>query len=195
MAFRNDGDESPNDDNMGGNLMDMEYFLRICNYGWILGTHPTPSPRHYSMVLPWRKFPNALCTMHQMMPWKGRCKLPHQAMEMFHEKNLGRIQDKQAYDDEVANLKKGHDHLYTEYHKMVHDVSKMFDWRDGVGKVDYHKAMDAERFENNNEELEMEMEMEMEKLRLAKEHKCILKAYAHIIQNTKKAMKNKFSTD
>nr|XP_020147901.1 uncharacterized protein LOC109733113 [Aegilops tauschii subsp. strangulata] len=94
--------------------------------------------------------------------------------EMFHEQNLGRIQDKHAYEDEVAKLKKDYDHLCTEYHKMVDDVSKMFDWQDGVGKIDYQKAMDAEIYE---------------KLRLAKEQKCILQAQADIIHNTRKAMK------
>ena len=87
--------------------------------------------------------------------------------EMFHEQNLGRIQDKHAYEDEVAKLKKDYDLLCTEYHKMVDDVSKMFDWHDGVGKIDYQKAMDAGKFEKQKEELELEMKME--KLRLAKE--------------------------
>ncbi|KAE8790972.1 hypothetical protein D1007_34619 [Hordeum vulgare] len=80
------------------------------------------------------------------------------------------IQDKHAYDDEVAMLKKDRDHLCTEYHKMVDDVSKMFDWHDSIGKVDYQKATDAEKYEKKKEYLEME------KLRLAKEHKCTLKA-------------------
>jgi hypothetical protein len=107
--------------------------------------------------------------------------------EMFHEQNLGRIQDKHAYEDEVAKLKKDYDHLCTEYHNMVDDVSKMFDWQDGVGKIDYQKAMDAEKFEKQKEELELEMKME--KLRLAKEQRCILQAQADIIHNTRKAMK------
>jgi hypothetical protein len=54
--------------------------------------------------------------------------------EMFHEQNLGRIQDKNAYDAEVAKLMKEKDHLYDEYHKMVDDVTKMFDWQDGVAR-------------------------------------------------------------
>ncbi|XP_044428528.1 uncharacterized protein [Triticum aestivum] len=107
--------------------------------------------------------------------------------EMFHEQNLGRIQDKHAYEDDVAKLKKDYDLLCTEYHKMVDDVSKMFDWQDGVGKIDYQKAMDAEKFEKQKEELELEMKME--KLRLAKEQRCILQAQADIIHNTRKAMK------
>jgi hypothetical protein len=107
--------------------------------------------------------------------------------EMFHEQNLGRIQDKNAYENEIAKLKKEYDDLCSEYHKMVDDVTKMFDWQDGVGKVDYQKAMDAEKYEKKKEELEMEVKME--KLRLAKEQKCILSAQADIIQNTRKAMK------
>ncbi|KAE8791702.1 putative chloride channel-like protein CLC-g [Hordeum vulgare] len=72
---------------------------------------------------------------------------------------------------------------------MVDDVSKIFDWQDGIGKVDYQKAMDAEKYEKKKEELEMEMKMKMENLRLAKEQKCILMAHADIIQNTRKVMK------
>ncbi|KAE8780682.1 hypothetical protein D1007_46146 [Hordeum vulgare] len=70
---------------------------------------------------------------------------------------------------------------------MAGDVSKTFDWLDGVGKVDYQKAMDADKFEKRKDELEMEVKME--KLGLAKEQKCILKAQANIIQNIRKAMK------
>ncbi|KAE8802257.1 hypothetical protein D1007_22136 [Hordeum vulgare] len=116
MPSWNYGDEGSNHDNMGGNLMDMEYFL-----------------------------------------W-----------EMFREQNLGKIQYKHAYEDEIAKLKNEYDHICTEYHKMVDDVSKMFDWQDGVGKVDYQKAMDVV-FDKKKEELEME------NLRLAIEQKCIMK--------------------
>ncbi|KAE8811498.1 putative polyprotein [Hordeum vulgare] len=96
--------------------------------------------------------------------------------------NLGRIQDKYVYEEELAKLKKERDHTCTKYHKLVDDVSKMFDWHDGVGTVDYQRAMDAHKFEKKNEELEMEVKME--KLRLAKEQK-----HEDIIQNTRKAMK------
>ena len=85
---------------------------------------------------------------------------------MFHEQNLGRIQDKNAYENEITKLKKEYDDLCSEYHKMVDDVTKMFDWQDGVGKVDCQKAMDAEKYEKKKEELEMQVKME--KLRLAR---------------------------
>jgi hypothetical protein len=106
---------------------------------------------------------------------------------MFHEENLGRIQDKYVYEEELAKLKKEKDHLCNEYHKFVNDVSKMFDWQDGVGKVDYQKAMDVDKFEKKKQQIEMEVKTA--KLRLAKEQKYILKAQADIIQNTRKAMK------
>jgi hypothetical protein len=48
--------------------------------------------------------------------------------EMFHEQNLGRIQDKHGYEDELAKLMEEKDRLCSEYHKMVDDVTKMFDW-------------------------------------------------------------------
>ncbi|KAE8777963.1 hypothetical protein D1007_49189 [Hordeum vulgare] len=47
-------------------------------------------------------------------------------------------------------------------HEMM--PRKTFDWRDGIGKMDYHKAMDARKYEKKKEELEMEMKIE--KLRL-----------------------------
>ncbi|XBI83668.1 hypothetical protein VPH35_092141 [Triticum aestivum] len=177
MPSWNDGDESSHDDSMRGNLMDMEYF-----------DTPDTIPEPLWCGAPMEEV--AKCTLHQMKPRKcvafegantGRrfygCPVQNcliKLWEMFHEKNLGRIQDKHAYEDEVAKLKKEYDHLCTEYHKMVDDVSKMFDWQDGVGKIDYQKAMDAKKYEKKKEELELEMKMEM--LRLAKEYKCILQA-------------------
>ncbi|KAI4990838.1 hypothetical protein ZWY2020_039209 [Hordeum vulgare] len=171
MPSWNDGDESSDDDSMGGNLMDMEYFDT---------PHTIPEPLFCGA--PMEEVPK--CTLHQVMPRK---------CVSFEGANTGRgfygcpvqgrvncgvvqwvgpvwIQDKHAYDDEVAMLKKDRDHLCTEYHKMVDDVSKMFDWHDSIGKVDYQKATDAEKYEKKKEYLEME------KLRLAKEHKCTLKA-------------------
>ncbi|KAI4970764.1 hypothetical protein ZWY2020_001678 [Hordeum vulgare] len=167
MPSWNDGDESSDDDSMVVSLMDMEYFDTR-------DTIPEPLFRG----APMEEVPK--CTLHEMMPRKcvsfegantrrrfygcpvQNCHI--KLWEMFHEQNLDRIQYKHAYDDEVAKLKKGHDHLYTEYHKMVDDFSKTFDWRDGIGKMDYHKAVDARKYEKKKEELEMEMKIE--KLRL-----------------------------
>ncbi|KAE8797192.1 hypothetical protein D1007_27751 [Hordeum vulgare] len=117
----------------------------------------------------------AKCTLHETRPRKGvafevkwvdpvhpdilknRLIKP---WELFHEQNLGGIQDKNAYDAELDKLMKEKDHL-----------------------LDYQKAMDDEKFEKQKEELEME------KLRLAKEQRCILQAQEHIIHKTRKAMK------
>ncbi|XBH95556.1 hypothetical protein VPH35_086099 [Triticum aestivum] len=169
MPSWNDGDES-SDDSMGGNLMDMEYFDTP-------DTIPEPlwcgapmeevakctlhdmKPRKcvaFEGANTGRRFygcpvqGGVNCGVVQWVDpvWPDvlkNCLI--KLWEMFHEQNLGRIQDKHAYEDEVAKLKKDYDLLCTEYHKMVDDVSKMFDWQDGVGKIDYQKAMDAEKFE------------------------------------------------
>jgi hypothetical protein len=105
---------------------------------------------------------------------------------MFHEQNSGRVTEKQAYDRELAKLKNENGHHCNQYQKLVDDVTKMFDWQDGIGKVDSQKAMDVEEFEKNKEELQMEVKME--KLSLAKEQRCILQSQADIIKNTRKAM-------
>ncbi|KAE8780829.1 hypothetical protein D1007_45974 [Hordeum vulgare] len=131
MPSWNDGDESSDDDIIGGNLMDMGYFVT-----------PDTIPEPLFCGAPMEEVPK--CTLHEMMPRKQA-----------------------SYDDEVAKLKKEHDHVCTQYHKMVDGVSEMFDSRDGIGKVDYQKAMDAEKYEKRKEEVEMEMKTE--KLRLAKE--------------------------
>ena len=42
-----------------------------------------------------------------------------------------------VYEKNLAKMKKQYDHMCNEYQKMVDDVSKMFDWHDGVDKLDY----------------------------------------------------------
>lgn len=99
---------------------------------------------------------------------------------MFHEQNCGRVTEKLAYEKNLAKMKKHYDHVCNEYQKMVDDISKMFDWQDGVDKVDYQMEMKKKE--------EVEMELKMEKLRLANEQRCIMKTQSDIIQNTRKAM-------
>ena len=84
------------------------------------------------------------------------------------------------------------DKLCIEYTKLVQDVSKMFDWQDGrVDHMDYQKAVEEEEFEKKKKEVEesARLEVQMEKLKLAKDPRCILQSQAHIIKNTRKAMK------
>ncbi|XBI28450.1 hypothetical protein VPH35_052677 [Triticum aestivum] len=124
------------------------------------------------------------------------CKL----WEMFHEQNIGRVQDKEKFEKELARLKSEHDRelaklrnendkLCIEYTKLVDDVSKMFDWQDG--RVD-QKQVQEEELEKKKKELEEKamLEVQMEKLKLAKEKRCILQSQADIIKNTRKAMKD-----
>ncbi|XBI84561.1 hypothetical protein VPH35_092847 [Triticum aestivum] len=110
---------------------------------------------------------------------------------MFHEQNCGRVVDKQKYEKHLAKLKTENDKLCIEYTKLVQDVSKMFDWQDGrVDHMNYQKAVDEEEFEKKKEVEESgKLEVQMEKLKLAKEHRCILQSQADIIKNTRKAMK------
>ncbi|XBJ21084.1 hypothetical protein VPH35_011798 [Triticum aestivum] len=107
--------------------------------------------------------------------------------------NCGRVVDKQKYEKHLAKLKTENDKLCIEYTKLVQDVSKMFDWQDGrVDHMDYQKAIDEEEFEKKKKkevEESAKLEVQMEKLKLAKEHRCILQSQADIIKNTRKAMK------
>ncbi|VAH85912.1 unnamed protein product [Triticum turgidum subsp. durum] len=125
--------------------------------------------------------------------------------EMFHEQNCGRVLDKEKFEKELAKLKCEHerelaklkmenDKLCIEYTRLVDDVSKMFDWRDGrVDKKVYQKQVEEEELEKKKkEELEEKamLEVQMENLKLAKEQRCILQSQADIIKNTRKAMKD-----
>ena len=44
--------------------------------------------------------------------------------DMYHEENLGRVQDKEAHEIEVEKLKKELDSLGNQYSQLVDDVSK-----------------------------------------------------------------------
>ncbi|XBI40911.1 hypothetical protein VPH35_125441 [Triticum aestivum] len=112
--------------------------------------------------------------------------------DMFHEHNCGRVVDKQKYEKHLAKLKTENDKLCIEYTKLVEDVSKMFDWQDGrVDHMVYQKAVEEEDLEKKKKEVEesARLEVQMERLKLAKEHRCILQSQADIIKNTRKAMK------
>lgn len=58
---------------------------------------------------------------------------------MYHEQNCGRVMDKQAHEREVAKLKKENEQLANQYSQLVDDVSKLFDYQDGmkVQHMDY----------------------------------------------------------
>ncbi|VAH85914.1 unnamed protein product [Triticum turgidum subsp. durum] len=103
--------------------------------------------------------------------------------EMFHEQNCGRVLDKEKFEKELAKLKCEHerelaklkmenDKLCIEYTRLVDDVSKMFDWRDGrVDKKVYQKQVEEEELEKKKkEELEEKamLEVQMENLKLTR---------------------------
>nr|CDM80076.1 unnamed protein product [Triticum aestivum] len=109
--------------------------------------------------------------------------------EMFHEQNCGRVLDKDKFEKELAKVKSEHerelaklkmenDNLCIEYTKLVDDVSKMFDWRDGrVDKNVHQKQVEEEQLEKKKKELEEKavLEVHMEKLKLAKEQRKAMK--------------------
>lgn len=67
--------------------------------------------------------------------------------EMFHVQNCGRVLDKEQFEKQLAKLKTKNDKLSMEYNKLVEDVSKMFDWQDGmVDKKVYQKQVEEEDF-------------------------------------------------
>ena len=112
--------------------------------------------------------------------------------DMYHEQNLGRVNDKQAHEKEVAKLQKEIDFLSNNYSQLVEDVSKLFDYQDGKMShdMDYTSQAINELNEKKKQlEDQAKIELSMEKLKLAKEQRCILQSQADIIQNMRKAMK------
>ncbi|VAI21492.1 unnamed protein product [Triticum turgidum subsp. durum] len=111
--------------------------------------------------------------------------------DMYHEENLGRVQDKEAHEIEVEKLKEL-DSLGNQYSQLVDDVSKLFDYQDGQKShdMDYtSQAIDELKEKKHQLEEQAKIEIQMEKLKLKKEQRCILQSQADIIQNTRKAMK------
>ncbi|KAM3195181.1 hypothetical protein ACQJBY_071327 [Aegilops geniculata] len=113
--------------------------------------------------------------------------------DMYHEQNLGRVNDKQAHEKEVGKLQKEIDFLSNNYSQWVEDVSKLFDYQDGKMShdMDYTSQAINELAEKKKQlEDQAKIELSMEKLKLAKEQRCILQSQADIIQNMRKAMKD-----
>ncbi|VAI23613.1 unnamed protein product [Triticum turgidum subsp. durum] len=112
--------------------------------------------------------------------------------DMYHEENLGRVQDKEAHEIEVEKLKKELDSLGNQYSQLVDDVSKLFDYQHGKKShdMDYtSQAINELKEKKHQLEEQTKIEIQMEKLKLKKEQRCILQSQADIIQNTRKAMK------
>ncbi|KAF7083528.1 hypothetical protein CFC21_087309 [Triticum aestivum] len=112
--------------------------------------------------------------------------------DMYHEQNLGRVQDNEAHGIEVAKLKKKIDSLGDHYSQLVDDVFKLFDYQDGMKSHDMdctRKSINELKEKKKKLEEQAKIELQMEKLKLKKEQRCILQSQADIIQNTRKAMK------
>ncbi|XBI74707.1 hypothetical protein VPH35_068190 [Triticum aestivum] len=112
--------------------------------------------------------------------------------DMYHEENLGGVQDKEAHEIEVEKLKKELDSLANQYSQLVDDVSKLFDYQDGQKSHDMdYTSQTINEFKEKKHQLEEQakIEVQMEKLKLKKEQRYILQSQANIIQNTRKAMK------
>ncbi|KAF7019264.1 hypothetical protein CFC21_032458 [Triticum aestivum] len=112
--------------------------------------------------------------------------------DMYHEQNLGRAQDNEAHGIEVAKLQKELDSLANQYSQLVDDVSKLFDYQDGIKSHDMDctsQAINELKEKKKQLEEQAKIELQMEKLKLKKEQRCILQSQADIIQNTRKAMK------
>ena len=112
--------------------------------------------------------------------------------DMYHEENLGRAQDNEAHGIEVAKLQKELDSLANQYSQLVDDVSKLFDYQDGIKSHDMDctsQAINELKEKKKQLEDQAKIELQMEKLKLKKEQRCILQSQADIIQNTRKAMK------
>nr|XP_020181993.1 uncharacterized protein LOC109767675 [Aegilops tauschii subsp. strangulata] len=129
----------------------------------------------------------------------GRCPWPailqrclSKLWDMYHEQNLGRARDNEAHGIEVAKLQKELDSLANQYSQLVDDVSKLFDYQDGIKSHDMDctsQAINELKEKKKKLEEQAKIELQMEKLKLKKEQRCILQSQADIIQNTRKAMK------
>ncbi|XBJ10494.1 uncharacterized protein [Aegilops tauschii subsp. strangulata] len=142
MPSWNDGDESSDGDIMGGNLMDMEYFDTpdtVPEPLWCGAPMEEVAKCTLHQMMPRkcvafegdnarRRFygcPVQGGVNYGVVKWVDpvhpdilkNCLI--KLWELFHEQNLGRIQDKNAYDAELAKLKKEKDHLCEEFPKMV----------------------------------------------------------------------------
>ncbi|XBI13113.1 hypothetical protein VPH35_139888 [Triticum aestivum] len=105
---------------------------------------------------------------------------------------MQRAQDNEAHGIEVAKLQKELDSLANQYSQLVDDVSKLFDFQDGIKSHDMDctsQAINELKEKKKQLEEQAKIELQMEKLKLKKEQRCILQSQADIIQNTRKAMK------
>ncbi|KAF7099773.1 hypothetical protein CFC21_101369 [Triticum aestivum] len=112
--------------------------------------------------------------------------------DMYHEQNLDRAEDNEAYGIGVAKLQKELDSLANQYSQLVADVSKLFDYQDGMKSHDMDctsQAINELKEKKKQLEEQAKIELQMEKLKLKKEQRCILQSQADIIQNTRKVMK------
>ena len=112
--------------------------------------------------------------------------------DMYHEQNLGRVQDKQAHEKEVAKLQKEIDFLSNNYSQLVEDVSKLFDYQDGkMSHNMYYTSQAINDLNAKKKQLQDQAKIEIskEKMKPAKEQRCILQSQADIIQNMRKAVK------
>ncbi|KAE8821338.1 hypothetical protein D1007_00474 [Hordeum vulgare] len=92
--------------------------------------------------------------------------------DMYHQENLGRVEDKEAYEIEVTKLKKEQDSLDNQYNQLVDDVSKLFDYEDGQeshGMENTSQAINELKEKKQRLEEQAKIEVEMEKLKLKKE--------------------------
>ncbi|KAI4993278.1 hypothetical protein ZWY2020_007591 [Hordeum vulgare] len=94
--------------------------------------------------------------------------------DMYHEQNLGRVNNKQAHEKGVGKLKKEIDFLAHGYKYLVNDVSNLFDYQDGKMSHDMDTTSQAIN-ELNEKKKQLEdqanIEIQMEKLKLAKEQR------------------------
>ncbi|KAI4988795.1 hypothetical protein ZWY2020_036112 [Hordeum vulgare] len=94
--------------------------------------------------------------------------------DMYHEENLGRVQDKEAYGIEVAKLNKELDSLGNQYSELVDDVSKLFDYQDGQkshGMENTSQAINELKEKKQYLEEQAKIEVQMKKLKLKKEQR------------------------
>ncbi|KAF6984377.1 hypothetical protein CFC21_002410 [Triticum aestivum] len=108
------------------------------------------------------------------VPWPV---ILQRCLSKLWEQNLGRAQDNEAHGIEVAKLQKELASLANQYSQLVDDVSKLFDYQDGIKPHDMgctSQAINELKEKKKQLEEQAKIELQMEKLKLKKEQRCIL---------------------
>ncbi|VAI44299.1 unnamed protein product [Triticum turgidum subsp. durum] len=113
--------------------------------------------------------------------------------DMYHEKNLDRVQDKEVHEIEVEKLKKELDSLGNQYSQLVDDVSKLLDYQDGQKSHDMDYTIQTiNELKEKKHQLEerAKIKIQMEKLKLKKEQRKEIQVERDLLKEEKKKLEH-----